>query len=208
MSLAPKSRGMRRLTWGSTTYVAKTWVRKIHLPSEARSTTVFDLQVLPSGRMAFVSTFTDWYPDGYHARGWVYSVDLAGGGIRSLAVDGAALTVEPSPDGERLYIGTGWPLPNTNNLLIMDTASGQVTGQIPLGVTQYGWHYTQMNDLEIDPGNPRWLYATSTDGNAFIKVDLENNTPAAHSGLEQRKPPPALLRQATRSNQRVHPHRS
>ena len=160
-------------------YVAKTWVRKIHLPSEARSTTVFDLQILPSRKTAFVSTFTDWYPDGYHARGWVYSVNLSDGEIRQLPVDGAALAVEPSPDGERLYIGTGWPLPNTNNLLIMDTASGQVTGQIPLGFSQYGWHYTQMNDLEIDPGNPRWLYATSTDGNAFIKVDLENNIPSA-----------------------------
>ena len=171
--------GDAELELGIYDYVAKTWVRNIHLPSEARSTTVFDLQILPSGKMAFVSTFTDWYPDGYHARGWVYSVNLADGEIRSLPVDGAALAVEPSPDGERLYIATGWPLPNTNNLLIMDIASGQITGQIPLGVSQYGWHYTQMNDLEIDPGNPRWLYATSTDGNALIKVDLENNTPAA-----------------------------
>ena len=171
--------GSAEVDLGIYNYEAKTWVRKIHLPAEARSSTVFDLAVVPSGTTAFVSTFSSWYPDGYHAQGWVYSVNLADGEIQSVPVDGAALTVEPSLDGKRLYIGTGWPLPNTNNLLVMDTSSGQITGQIPLGLSPYGWNYTQMNDLEIDPGNPRWLYATSTDGNAFIKVDLENNAPAA-----------------------------
>jgi len=51
-----------------------------------------------------------------------------------------------------------------------------MVGQISLGQNKCGWHYAQMNDLQIDSANSNLFYATSTDGNAFIKVRLDSLT--------------------------------
>lgn len=135
----------------------------------------FDLKVLPNEQKAYVSTFGGWYPE-YHAYGWLYSIDLVGGEVKVVPIDGGAMCLEASPDSEWLYVGTGWPIPNVNNLLVVDTQSDNILGQIYLGQTKYGSHYTQMNDLRIDLADPRLLYATSSDANAFIKVDLDSLT--------------------------------
>ena len=153
-------------------YEAKEWRRKIFLPRQAEGEAVFDLEVLPNEQKAYLATMGGWYPE-YHAYGWLYSIDLKEGKVKAIPIDGGALSLEASPDNQRLYVGTGWPTPSENNLLVVDTQSSTIIGQIHLGHNKYGWHYTQINVLQIDSANPNLLYATSTDGNAFIKADLD-----------------------------------
>ncbi len=155
-------------------YKAKAWSDKVSFPPQAKGEGFWDLKVLPNEQKVYVAAMGGWYPVGYHSYGWVYSIDLTGGSIKVIPIDGGALCLEASPDSQRLYVGTGWPIPNVNNLLVLDTQSDTIAGSIPLGKTKYLWSYTQMNDLQIDPANPRLLYATSSDGNAFIKADLNS----------------------------------
>lgn len=153
----------------------KTWIRKISLPPEARADTVFDLAVLSNEQKAYVAIFGGWHPE-YHAYGWIHSVNLMSGEVKVLSIDGGAMCLEASPDGRWVYVGTGWPIPSTNNLLVVDTQSDTIVGQIYLGMTEYGWPYTQMNDLQVDPAHPGLLYATNGDGNALVKMDLDSLT--------------------------------
>ncbi|HIH20499.1 TPA: hypothetical protein HA244_04500, partial [Candidatus Micrarchaeota archaeon] len=157
---------------GNYDYKAKAWINKTSLPPQAEGESVFDFKVLPNEQKAYVATMGGWYPD-YHAFGWVYSIDLAKGSVKAIPVDGGALSLEASPDSRRLYVGTGWPMPDANNLLELDVQSDTITGPIQLGKSKYRWAYTQINDLHMDPANPDILYATSTDGNAFIKANVD-----------------------------------
>ena len=156
-------------------YEAKSWSFSVSLPLQDEGEGPFDFEVLPNEQKAYVATMGGWYPD-FHAYGWLYSIDLVGGEVNVVPIDGGAMCLEASPDSQWLYVGTGWPIPNDNNLLVVDTQSDDIVGQIYLGRNKYGSTYTQMNDLQIDPANPHLLYATSADANAFIKVDLDNLT--------------------------------
>jgi len=160
------------LVAGVYDYKAKAWVSKISFPSQVEGGEWSpDFKVLPNEQKAYLATMGGWYPE-YHAYGWVYSIDLIGGKVKAIPVDGGALSLEASPDNQQLYVGTGWPMPSENNILVVDTQSDNIAGQIHSGKNKYDWYYTQINDLQIDPANPNLLYATSTDGNAFIKADL------------------------------------
>lgn len=154
---------------------AKEWSYEVSLPMQRESEAIFDLEVLPNEEKAYVATMGGWYPD-YHAYGWLYSVDLVGGKTKVIPVDGGALCLEASPDGMQLYVGTGWPMPDVNNLLVLDTESDSIMGQVNLGRNKYGGPHTQINDLQIHTANPRFLYATVTDSNDLVKVDLDKLT--------------------------------
>ena len=167
--------GQGPMTVGLYNHVIKSWSNSVTLPLQAAGEGIFDFRVLPNGQKAYVATFGGWYPD-FHAYGWLYAVDLVTKQAKVVSIDGGAGCLEGNLAGTRLYVGTGWPLPNTNNLLVVDTASDSIVGSIPLGRNIYGWPYTQMNDLQIDPAHPSFLYATSNDGNAFIKMDIDSLT--------------------------------
>ena len=161
-------------TVGLYDHIAKAWSNSVTFPLQVAGESISALRVLANGEKVYVATFGGWYPK-YHAYGWLYAVDLAMKQIKVMPIDGGALRLEANPAGTRLFVGTGWPLPNSNNLLVVDTASDSIVGPIPLGRNIYGWAYTQMNDLKIDPTNPRFLYATNADGNAFMKVDIDGS---------------------------------
>ena len=154
-------------------YVATSWCNSVSFPLQSAAESIGDFRVLANGQKAYVATFGGWYPE-YHSYGWLHAVDLVTEQVKVLSIDGGASCLEVNPANTRLFVGTGWPLPNTNNLLVVDIASDSIAGSIPLGQNAYGWNYTQMNDLQIDPAHPGSLYATSTDGNAFIKVDIDS----------------------------------
>ena len=170
--------GQGPLTAGLYDHVAKSWINSVTFPLQSVGEGVFDFGVLPNGKKAYVATFGGWYPD-FHAYGWLYAVDLVTKQVKVISIDGGAMCLEANPTSTRLYVGTGWPLPNTNNLLVVDTDSDSVVESIPLGRNIYGQPYTQMNDLQIDPAHSSFLYATSTDGNAFIKIDIDSLSLAA-----------------------------
>lgn len=153
----------------------KVWQQSVSLPLQGENEGFSDFKVLPNEKKAYLATFGGWYPD-YHAYGWLYSVDLVGGEVNVVPIDGGGGGLEYSLDSQRLYIGTGWPVPNTNNLLVLDTQSDVIVDQISLGQNKYKWPFTQMNHLKIDPTNDRILYGTCTDGNALIKVNLDTLT--------------------------------
>ena len=154
-------------------YVAKMWNHSFPISLNGAGEFVFDFIVLPNEQKAYLATFGGWYPE-YHAYGWLHSVDLVSGNIKVVPIDGGAFCLEVSPDGQKLFVGTAWPIPDTNNLLVLDTQSDEIIDMIYLGQTQYGWHYTQMNDLQLDHSHPGLLYATNGDGNALVKMDLVN----------------------------------
>lgn len=156
-------------------YEAKAWNYSVPMHENEPMPCAHGFEVLPNEQKLYLATLGGWYPE-YHAYGWLYSVDLVEKKVKVVPIDGGATCLEADPDNQRLYLGTGWPIPNTNNLLIVDTQSDNITGNIYLGQNKYGWPYTQMNDLQIDPAHPHLLYATSSDANAFIKVNLDNLT--------------------------------
>jgi len=157
-------------------YEAKAWNYSVSISMHGEGESMHDFEVLPSEQKFYIATLGGWYPE-YHAYGWLYSIDLVGGeGLRVVPIDGGAMCLEPSSDGQWLYVGTGWPVPNVNNLLVVNTKSDNIVGQIYLGQNKYGWHYTQMNELQIDPAHTHLLYATNTDANAFLKINLDNLT--------------------------------
>jgi DNA-binding beta-propeller fold protein YncE len=158
---------------GAYNYKTKAWINKVSFPLQVEGEWTPDFKILPNEQKAYLAAFGGWYPE-YHSYGWFYSIDLNEWKVKAVPVDGGALSLEASPDNQRLYVGTGWPMPNENNILVIDTQSDNVIGQIYLGHTKYNWHYTQINVLQIDPANPNLLYATCTDGNAFIKANLTN----------------------------------
>jgi len=159
-------------------YKAKVWSYEVSLPLQTEGEAIFALEVLPSEEKAYVATMGGWYPE-YHAYGWLYFIDLVGGeDPKVIPIDGGALCLEASLDSRRLYVGTGWPVPDTNNILVLDTQSDSIVGQINLGRNKYGWPHTEMHDLQIDPANSRYLYATTADANDLVKVDLDSLTVA------------------------------
>jgi YVTN family beta-propeller protein len=160
---------------GVYNHKSKVWQQSISLPLQTENEGFSDFKVLPNEQKAYIASFSGWYP-GTHAYGWLYCIDLAVGEVTVVPIDGSAGGLESSADGLRLYIGTGWPIPNTNNLLVLDTQSDEIVDQISLGQTKYKWPYTQMNHLQLDPIDDRILYGTVTDANALIKVDLDTLT--------------------------------
>jgi DNA-binding beta-propeller fold protein YncE len=162
-----------RISVGIYDHEAKAWIYEVSIPLQDEGEVVFDFKVLPNEQKAYVATFGGWDPE-FHAYGWLYSIDLVAGEVKVVPIDGGATCLEASPDSRWLYIGTGWPVPQGSNLLVIDTQSDNIVGQIFFGRTEKGNYYTQMNDLQIDPANPKLLYATSTDANVFLKVDLDN----------------------------------
>jgi len=165
---------------------AKAWIHRFTIPVQGGGEPIADFKVLPNEQKAYVTTFGGWYPD-YHAFGWLRSIDLVSGEINIVTIDGGAGCLEASPDSQRIYVGTGWPVPNTNNIVVIDTQSDSILDQIHLGPNEYGWPNTQINDVKIDPANPHLLYTTSSDGNAFIKVDLDTLTPVAVKVFNQER---------------------
>ena len=156
----------------------KAWSYEVSLPLQREDEAIFALEVLPNEEKAYVATLGGWYPE-YHAYGWLYSIDLVGGeSPKVIPIDGGALCLEASPDNRRLYVGTGWPVPDVNNILVLDTQSDGIVGQVDLGSNKYGWPHTEMHDLQIDPANSRVLYATIGDATEFVKVDLDSLTVA------------------------------
>jgi DNA-binding beta-propeller fold protein YncE len=162
-----------RISVGIYDHEAKAWIYEVSIPLQDEGEVVFDFKVLPNEQKAYVATFGGWDPE-FHAYGWLYSIDLVAGEVKVIPIDGGATCLEASPASRWLYIGTGWPVPQGSNLLVIDTQSDNIVGQIFFGRTEKGNYYTQMNDLQIDPANPKLLYATSTDANVFLKVDLDN----------------------------------
>jgi len=155
-------------------YEDKAWNYAVSIPLQEESEVVCDLKVLPNEQKLYVATFGGWYPE-YHAYGWLYSIDLEGEGVKVVPIDGGAMCLEASPDSQSLYVGTGWPIPNNNTLLVVDTQSDEIVGPIYLGKNKYGCPHSP-DRMQIDPANPHLLYATCGDANSFIKVDLDNLT--------------------------------
>jgi len=157
-------------------YEAKVWSYAVSFPLQTEGEGLFDLEVLPSEEKAYVATLGGWYPE-YHAYGWLYSIDLVGGATpKVIPIDGGALCLEASPDSRRLYVGTGWPVPDTNNILVVDTQSDSIVGQVNLSRNKYGWPPLEAHDLQIDPSNSQILYVTNADANSLVKVDLDSLT--------------------------------
>ena len=98
---------------------AKAWDYSVSVPFQEGDGpgSIFDFKVLPNERKAYVATLSGWYPE-YHAYGWLYSIDLVGGEVKVVPIDGGAMCLEASLDSQWLYVGTGWPIPNANNLLV------------------------------------------------------------------------------------------
>lgn len=160
-----------RISVGIYDHEAKVWIYEVSIPLQDEGEAVFDFKVLPNEQKAYVATFGGWYPD-FHAYGWLYSIDLVGGEVEVVPINGGAMCLEASLDSRWLYVGTGWPSPtdHTINLLVVDTQSDEIAGQIYLAEL----HDTQTNDLQIDKAHPHLLYVTG--GDAFFKVDLDKLT--------------------------------
>jgi hypothetical protein len=160
-------------TVGIYDYAEKTWSFSVNITLHSSNEALFDFEVLPNEQKLYINTMGGWYPE-YHSYGWLYSVDLVGGkGVNVIPVDGDAGCTKSSLDSKFLYVGTGWPIPNDNNILVFDTTLDSNIGKIDLGQTIYGWSYTQVNVLQLDPIQPNILYATVTDANSFLKINLD-----------------------------------
>lgn len=170
--------GQGPLTVGLYDLVTGSWINSVTFPQQSGGEGIFDLRVLPNGQKAFVATFGGWYPD-YRAYGWLYAIDLVTHQVAAVPIDGGAMSLAVNQAGTQLYVGTGWPQPITNNnILVVDTVSNNIMGSIPLGRNSYGWPYSQVNEMQNDPAHSNVLYATSTDGNAIIKIDIDSLTMA------------------------------
>jgi hypothetical protein len=160
-------------------YKNKNWTFSVSIPMHftlEQRENPFSLEILPNEQKLYMGTFGGWYPE-FHSFGWLYSIDLTGKeSIKTIPIDGGAMCLEASLDGKQLYIGTSWPLPNNQNIVILDTQNDTVLGQTDLGRNKFGGPYTQMNNLLLDPLNPHVLWAANTDGNSLLKINLENRT--------------------------------
>ncbi len=161
------------LNAGIYNYTAKEMIFSRLIPRQNQTESIFDLEILPNEEKMYIATFGGWYPD-YHAYGWLYAINLTDGEVKVVHIDGGAMCLEASFDNQWLYVGAGWPVPNTNNLLVINTQSDIITSQFYLGQNKFGWHYTQINELKINPADISTMYATCADANAFFKVNLDN----------------------------------
>jgi len=162
-------------TIGLYDYVAKAWIHTVTIPMEGDTPGIWDFKVIPNESKLYAAAVGGWYPQEYHAYGWVYSIDLLGWQVKTIPIDGGAASLETSPDSRRVYVGTNEPKPNdTNNILVIDVQSDTILGPIPLGRSKYNWPYGEIRDVQVDLANPDLLYAVSNDANALIKADLKN----------------------------------
>lgn len=167
--------GVDTLTAGVFDHVAKVWLSSVTFPTQTSGEPVFGMAVAASDKI-YVGTFGGWYPTGSGSYGWVYSLDLTRLRAAPIAIDGGALCLAVRTDLHRLYVGTGWPISDDQNLLVFDTQTDAAVGQIPLGLSAYGWPHTQMNVLRLDATDPTVLYATAVDTNSFMKIRLGSAT--------------------------------
>jgi len=157
-------------------YEARAWSYSVSIPPQDEGESIQDLKVLPNERKAYAAVWGGWYLDP-HGYGWLYSIDLLEWEVKVLPIDGGAWSLETSPDSQWLYVGTNWPKPtDVNNILVVDTQSDTIVGSIDLGKIEYRSAYTEIRDLQIDPANPHFLFATCNDANALIKADLDSLT--------------------------------
>jgi hypothetical protein len=154
----------------------KVWNVSVSIPLQDEGEGVLDLTVLPNERKAYAAVWGGFYLDP-HGYGWLYSIDLVEWGVEALPIDGGAWSLETSPDSQWVYVGTNWPKPtDVNNILVVDTQSDTIVGSIRLGKIENRSSFTEIRDLQINPANPRFLYATANDANALIKADLDSLT--------------------------------
>lgn len=139
---------------------------------------VHDFAVLPDGSKAYLAVVGPWYPD-FHASGWVYAVDLGAGTVRQIPFDGGAMAMAVSSDGRKIYAGAGWPLPAANVIQVLDSRTDAVSAVFPVGQQKFGSDCTQINELKLDPVAGQWLYATTSDGNALLKLDAQTGAVTA-----------------------------
>jgi hypothetical protein len=157
-------------------YVKGIWTFSVDISLHSSNEALFDSEILPNEQKLYINSMGGWYPE-THSYGWLYSIDLTGGsGVNVIPIDGDAGAIRASKDSKYLYVGAGWPVPDDRNLLVFDTQTDSEVNQIYLGRTIYGWPYTQVNELQIDPAHSNILYATVTDANSLIKVNLDSLT--------------------------------
>jgi len=158
-------------------YKARAWVHTITVLPQGEISGIQDLMVLPNERKLYAAVWGGYYPETQtHGYGWLFSVDLAGWQVKFIPIDGGEFSLETTPDGQSVYVGANWPKPtNANNIQVVDTQTDTIVGSIDLSKLPRP-QFTEVRDLQIDPANPRFLYAVSNDANAFIKVDLGNLT--------------------------------
>lgn len=149
-----------------------TWRMEIPILMNSQNEGLMDFKALPGLQKAYLASFGGWNQD-FSAYGWLYSIDLVKGEVISVPIDGGAFCLETSTDNQMLFVGTGWPAQEGNNLLVINTATNEVVAQVPMGLTSYGWRYTQMNHLQSDPAHSQFLYGTNTDANTFFKVNMD-----------------------------------
>jgi uncharacterized protein (TIGR03437 family) len=180
---------------GTYDYKKALWSPKVTVQPRAGRWGVFDLAVLPDGSKAYMAVLGPWLP-GYQAAGWLYAADLRSGSVRELPIDGGAMALAVGKDNSRLYVGAGWPARGANDvpmIHIVDTARDADIGVINVGRQKFGEFCSQINDMQIDPVDGRWLYATNTDGNSLIKIDLATNHLAVNLVLNEASNSPNLL---------------
>jgi len=162
---------------GTYEHETKEWNTLVVIPLQNEGEGIMDLKVLPNERKAYAAVWGGFYLE-THGFGWLYSIDLVEWEVKVLPIDGGAWSLETSPDSQWLYVGTNWPKPtDVNNILVVDTQSDTIVGSIHLS-NEYPspMDFTEIRDLQIDPANPRFLYATSNDANALAKVDVGSLT--------------------------------
>jgi YVTN family beta-propeller protein len=180
---------------GTYDYKKALWSPKAIVQPRAGGWSVHDFAVLPDGSKAYLAVLGPWLP-GYQATGWLYAADLRSGTVRELPIDGGALPLAISHDSSRLYVGAGWPARGANDvpmIHIVDTARDADIGVINIGKQKFDAFCTQINEMKIDPVNGRWMYATSSDGNSLIKVDLATNQVAVNLVLNEESNSPSLF---------------
>ncbi len=164
---------------GTYEYETKVWNTVVVIPPQDEGEGIQDLKVLPNERKAYAAVWGGFYLETQtHGYGWLYCIDLVEWEVKVIPIDGGAWSLETSPDSQWVYVGTNWPKPtDVNNILVIDTQSDTIVGSIHLG-NEYPspLDFTEIRDLQIDPANPRFLYATSNDVNALAKVDVGSLT--------------------------------
>ena len=172
---------------GTYNYKLKKWSNSISVAPQRDAGGFMDLRLLSDESKAYVAVWGGFYPDSQtHGYGWIYSINLEDRAVKIIPIDGNVWSLEIAPDGRWLYAAADWPKPiNANNIQVVDTQTDTIAGAIDLSNlalfgTQFtaggGTQFSSVVGLQIDPANPRFLYAISNDANAFIRVDLDNRT--------------------------------
>jgi len=179
-------------TIGTYDYKKALWSAKATIQPGTSDWGVHDFAVLPDGSKAYLAVLGAWLPN-YQATGWLYSVDLRSGAVTRQTVDGGAMSLTLNADGSRLYVGAGWPALVNNSgplILTVDTGTDTIGSTLQVGPQKFGNKCTQTNDLKLDPAG-KVLYATNSDGNSLIKVDLATNQVAAYLVLNDESNSPS-----------------